>query len=61
MKLTWEYYTESAEKVTVILEPEEINLSLISTIARLLGAINADQHITVGKNVTDEEWSNLSK
>lgn len=47
--------------MTVILEPEEITLSLISTIARLLGAINADQHITVGKNVTEEEWESLSK
>jgi len=53
MKLTWEYYTRNLEKVTVTLEPDKVNLDLISDLARMLGVISKDEEICIGKPLTE--------
>jgi len=45
--LTWEYYTENLEKVTVTLEPDCITMALLTDIGRLLGVLNPNDDLIV--------------
>ena len=39
--------------MTVTLEPDKVNLDLISDLARMLGVISKDEEICIGKPLTE--------
>lgn len=61
MKLTWEYHSETGQKIAVSIEPETVNMLLVNDFARLIGVLGKDQVLLKKALESPQGFSELSE